>query len=140
MINVSLNIIIKLIALLYAYGAFVHLVNIIGLNGFNWLDAPFKWQVLDIVYLILDMMIAVGLFRAWKPAYGLFYLAALSQIALYTIFRRWITDVPEPFGITPQQLHHLDSLVLFHSVTLILMTLCLLIRKLTVRAPQEKYD
>ena len=72
----------------YAYGAVVHVMNMAGLNGFDWLRAPLKWQVLDVVYLILDVLVAVGLVLGWRAGYLAFFVAALSQIVLYTVFSR----------------------------------------------------
>jgi len=59
--------------------------------------------VLDVVYLVLDLVVAVGVFVHWKVSYVAFYLAAISQILLYTLFRAWITDVPEPFTVSAEQ-------------------------------------
>ena len=39
------------IAACYAYGAAVHVTNMVGLSGFDWLEAPLKWQVLDVACL-----------------------------------------------------------------------------------------
>ena len=54
--------ILWIVALFYAYGALVHILNILGLTGFEWLKAPLKWQVLDVVYLVLDVVVAIGFF------------------------------------------------------------------------------
>ena len=115
------NIILWLIAAFYAYGAAVHLMNMAGMSGFDWRRAPLKWQVLDVVYLILDVIVAAGLVLGWRAGYVAFFLAATSQILLYTVFRGWITDVPEAFARSPEELRYLSGLVLFHVVTLALM-------------------
>ena len=81
------KVIIWIIALFYAYGAVVHVMNMLSLTGFDWLNAPMKWQVLDIVYLFLDIVVAIGFFAGWKISYVAFYLAAISQIILYTLLR-----------------------------------------------------
>ena len=57
----------------------------LGLTGFDWLSAPLKWQTLDVVYLILDLLVVVGLFSGWKIGFVAFYIAAVSQILLYTV-------------------------------------------------------
>ncbi len=54
-------IIIGVVALLYAYGAAVHALNMLSLTGFDWVTAPLKWQVLDVVYFILDVLVVLGL-------------------------------------------------------------------------------
>ena len=111
------------VAIFYAFGATVHIMNIAGYSGFDWLRAPLKWQVLDVVYLALDILVAVGLLLGWRSGLFAFYIAALSQIFLYTIFRQWILDVPEEFARSPQEVSYLSSLVLFHIVTLVLVSL-----------------
>ncbi len=72
-----------IVALFYAYGTLVQL----SLTGFAWLVAPRKWQALDILYLILDLAVAVGFFAGWRAPIFAFYLAATSQILLYTFSR-----------------------------------------------------
>lgn len=115
------TLIIWLVAAFYAYGAYVHVANILGWNGFDWATAPLKWQVLDIVYLVLDLLVAIGLVLAWRIGYVAFFLAAVSQIILYTVLRAWIIDVPEAFVKSPEEVQYLDGLVIFHIVTLCLV-------------------
>ena len=114
-----------IVALFYAYGALVHVMNMLSLTGFDWLNAPRKWQVLDIIYLVFDLIVAIGFLARWKVSYAVFYLAASSQIVLYTAFRDWITNVPEEFALSPEQASYLNILVMFHCVTLILVTIAL---------------
>lgn len=54
-----------IVAAFYAYGALVHILNIASLTGFAWSKAPLNWQVLDVVYLVLDVVVVVGLVRGW---------------------------------------------------------------------------
>lgn len=126
------SIVIWLVVLFYAYGATVHILNMLSLTGFDWLVAPLRWQILDVVYLILDATVVVGLFLSWKIGYAAFYLAAVSQILLYTIFRNWIIDVPSEFAVTfavtEDQRSYLTMLVIFHCVTLAVMTAALKLR------------
>ena len=117
-----------MIALFYVYGALVHMMNILGLTGFQWSKAPLKWQLLDIVYLGLDLLVVVGFFAQWRLSYVAFYLAATSQIVLYTALRAWILDVPEEFAISPKQLAYLNGLVAFHVAALFLVTVALRLR------------
>ena len=88
-----------------------------------------KWQVLDIVYLFLDIVVAIGFFAGWKISYVAFYLAAISQIILYTLLRAWIIDVPEEFSVSPEQESYLTGLVFFHAVTIVLLTAVLKMRQ-----------
>ena len=111
-----------LLALFYAYGAVVHVLNMLSLTGFDWAEAPLRWQVLDVVYLLLDVLVVYGLLRA--RAFGTVALigAACSQVVLYTVLREWILDVPPAFAVTEEQRSYLDGLVAFHVVTLLLVT------------------
>lgn len=110
-----------IVAAFYAYGALVHVMNMASLTGFDWPAAPLKWQVLDVVYLILDVIVVAGLIRGWRLGYWAFFTAALSQILLYTLLRDWITDVPDAFARAPEEIAYLDTLVIFHLVTLAAM-------------------
>ena len=126
------TIVIWIIALFYLYGAAVHVFNILGLSGFDWRAAPLKWQVLDIVYLVIDLLVVAGLILGWKAGFAAFYVAALSQIVLYTVFRDWIVDVPAEFSVSEEQRGYLTTLVIFHCVTIVLVTSALWIRTRTI--------
>lgn len=119
------QIIIWIVAAFYAFGATVHIMNIAGYSGFDWHRAPLKWQILDVVYLVLDFLVAIGLLLGWRSGLIAFYLAAISQILLYTTFRQWILDVPDEFARSSQEANYLSSLVLFHVVTLVLVSFAL---------------
>jgi len=73
-----------IIAAFYAYGVLIHNLIIASVTGISCPDAPLKWQILDIVYLVLDVVVVVGLIRGSWLGIGAFFLAASSQIALYT--------------------------------------------------------
>ena len=118
--------ILAVVTAFYAYGALVHVLNMLGLGGFDWSAAPLKWQVLDAVYLAIDLLVCVGLFRRFRPSVYAFYVAALTQIGLYTVLRSWITDVPETFALTPEKVSELSSLVAFHAICLILVSAALM--------------
>ena len=117
--------IIWTVALFYAYGALVHVMNILSLTGFEWSKAPVKWQALDIVYLFLDLVVAIGFFVKLRVSYIAFYIASISQIVLYTLLRSWVINVPKEFAISPEQESYLTVLVVFHIVTIILVTAAL---------------
>lgn len=127
----STSIVTWLVALFYAYGTVVHILNMLSLTGFDWRAAPLKWQTLDVVYLILDAIVVIGVFLGWKVGYAAFYLAAVSQVFLYTVFRDWIINVPSEFAVTSEQRSYLTTLVIFHCVTLVLMTAALKFRAVT---------
>ena len=115
-------------AAFYAYGALVHILNMLSLTGFNWGEAPTKWQALDIVYLILDVTVVMGLLSGARIGIWAFFCAALSQIALYTIFREWVLDVPESFRPSPEEIGYLDTLVMFHVITIAVVATALWLR------------
>ena len=123
--------ILWIVTLFYGYGALVHILNMAGMSGFDWLNAPVKWQVLDIVYLLLDLTVVVGLIRIARVSVAAFYIAAISQIILYTIFRKWVIDVPENYAVSPDQESYLSVLVIFHVITLVLVTWAIRTRRKT---------
>ncbi len=123
--RLAASIIIWIVALFYAYGALVHVMNMLSMTGFDWSSAPLKWQILDIAYLVIDVVVVGGFLLRWKAGAIAFYLAALSQIVLYTFLRSWIIDVPIEFAVSDEQQSYLNGLVVFHCVTLILVTFAL---------------
>ena len=117
--------ILAVVSAFYAYGALVHVLNMLSLTGFEWSDAPSKWQALDVVYLLLDVAVCVGLVRRKQLSIYAFYLAGFSQVVLYTALRDWIMDVPEAYAITSAQDDYLTGLVVFHLITLTAVTFAL---------------
>lgn len=109
------------LAAFYAYGAAVHVANMLSMTGFAWPAAPLKWQLLDILYLILDGVVVLGLLRDRRFGLIAFFVAAESQVLLYTVFRDWILDVPNSFAEIASQTAYLDLLVGFHLVTMALV-------------------
>ena len=114
------------IAAFYGYGAEVHVANIAGLSGFDWPEAPVKWQVLDVACLALDLVVVLGLLIRVRVGIAAFLVAAASQVLLYTVLRDWILDVPAAFTPAAEQAAHLDTLVAFHIVTLALVAASLI--------------
>ena len=121
--------ILAIVSAFYAYGALVHVLNMLSLTGFDWSNAPPKWQALDVVYLLLDVAVCIGLVRRQRLSIYAFYLAGFSQVVLYTALRGWIMDVPEPYTITSEQDDYLTGLVIFHLVTLAAVSFALFGRK-----------
>ncbi|MEO0882187.1 MAG: hypothetical protein AAFY34_05600 [Pseudomonadota bacterium] len=105
----------------YAYGTFVHIANMASLTGFDWPSAPVKWQVLDVVYLILDLVVVVGLLFRQRLGVTAVILAATSQILLYTLLRSWVLDVPQEILPSPEQQNYLNILVGFHAISISLV-------------------
>jgi len=114
-----------IISAFYAYGALVHILNMLSLTGFDWGEAPANWKVLDVAYLFLDVTVVVGLLRgAWIGIWA-FFGAALSQIALYTVLRDWVLDVPDAFRRSAEEIAYLDGLVIFHVVTCVAVSVAI---------------
>lgn len=99
------------IAAFYAYGAYGHIANIAGMRGYTWAEAPLKWQLFDIIYLALDIIVIVGFLLRWRIGVIAFFAVAVSQVALYTVLRSWVVDVPVKFAPTPAHLSYLDLMV-----------------------------
>ena len=116
-----------IVASFYAYGALVHILNITSQTGFAWAEAPLKWRVLDIVYLKLDVIVDVGLIRKSWIGIVAFFLAAFSQIALYTVFRAWVLNVPKALQRSADDLAYLDGLVAFHVLSCLAMLVATLV-------------
>lgn len=112
----------------YLYGASVHVANMAGATGFDWSQAPWKWQALDVFYLALDVLVVIGLIFYQRFGLSCFALAAISQIVLYTVLRPWIVDVPAEFAPSPDKLGYLNQLVIFHIATLFAVGCSLLLR------------
>ncbi|MCB9871600.1 MAG: hypothetical protein H6837_17220 [Planctomycetes bacterium] len=112
-------------AVLYGLGAMAHLQSMLGATGTSWASTPMHWRVLDVVYLVLDIVVCIGLPMRVRIAAPAFYLAAASQIALYTLLRPWIADVPSGLALSPAEHAALDRLVWLHAVTVVLVSLAL---------------
>ena len=112
------------IALCYLNGAAVHTANILGYSGYDWIDAPLKWQVLDLFYLFLNLTVVIGLLMGWRAGLIAFFAAASTQAVFYTVFRDWILDVPGQF-LNADPDTSLNGLLAFHGVTVAFVLLAL---------------
>ena len=137
--QLAARIVLWVIALFYLYGGAVHVLNMLSQTGFDWGRAPLKWQILDVVYLVLDILVVVGF--AFERRYGAiaFYVAAISQVILYSIFRDWIIDVPAEFAVSNEQRAYLTTLVWFHVATIVMVTVAIGIRSrgTTIPGPEN---
>ncbi|MDJ0747401.1 MAG: hypothetical protein QNJ32_29240 [Xenococcaceae cyanobacterium MO_167.B27] len=91
-----MGIYLRILALIMAYGASVHVANVMGFGEISWGEQPITWRVGDIVYGLLDTVTAIGLWQ--KTAWGIFaFLSAIaSQFLIYTVFINY-------FAFTSQQ-------------------------------------
>ena len=109
-----------IVAAFYAFGALVHVMNILGLSGYSW---PRTAQMAGIGRHLFAARHFGGGF-AWRIG----FIAAVSQIFLYTVLRSWITDVPDEFARPPEEVSSLSGLVIFHIVTIALIVVALWLR------------
>ena len=58
-VKLAASIIIWIVAWFYAYGALVHVMNMLSTTGLEWRSAPVEWQALDVLYLIIDVVVVV---------------------------------------------------------------------------------
>lgn len=77
---------LRILALIIAYGASVHVANLMGWGEMPWSEMPLTWRVGDLVYGLLDIVTAIGLWQ--RTAWGvLCFLGAIaSQFLIYTVF------------------------------------------------------
>ena len=101
---------LKVVAVLYLLGALVHLGNLTGFNEIQPKEAPLIWLVLDVFYLVLDLLVGIGLWQRTSWGVKCFLIAVMTQLVLYTGF-------PSYFAKTPGQVEALRGLVGFHLST-----------------------
>ncbi len=102
---------LRILALIYAYGAIIHYTNLLGWGELSWSEMPLSWKLGDIFYGILDPITVTGLWLKSFWGIACLFIAAISQIVLYAGF-------PDRFAFTPEQQQTLWSLVIFHSISL----------------------
>ncbi|MEO1396406.1 MAG: hypothetical protein AAFV90_26230 [Cyanobacteria bacterium J06634_5] len=86
----------KLMAVVLAYGATVHLGNMAGLTGTPWLSTPLLWRCMDVALLIFDVVAAVSLWQglSWC-VWFVFGGIILLQFVPYTLLRSHFILKPE---------------------------------------------
>ena len=84
--NSWMGIYLRILAIIIAYGALVHLTNLMGWGEMPWSEMPLTWRGGDIVYGLLDTVTAIGLWQ--RKAWGIicFFSAIASQFLIYTVF------------------------------------------------------
>lgn len=84
------------VACLLAYGALMHVGNILGWSGTPWLQTPLHWRIMDGVLLAFNAIAAVGLWRRQPWAVILLVLGIVTlQLIPYTIFRAYFIETPD---------------------------------------------
>jgi len=81
-----MSIYLKIIAVILAFSAFVHVKNILGFGELPFQKSPLSWQIGDVAYTILNISTTVGLWI--KAGWGvfIFLVAIISQFIIYTLF------------------------------------------------------
>ena len=109
-----------IVAALYAFGGIVHVQNILGLSGYAWSDSPPAWQIFDIVFLVLNAAVVIGVLarRGWGVI--AFVAAAGLQVVMYQFF-------PEAFALGPEQFEIVARLRTFALGLLVIFGLLVLL-------------
>ncbi|WP_421726541.1 hypothetical protein [Bauldia sp.] len=116
----SYRIILWLIALAYAYFTFVRVLNITGMSGFDWASAPLPWQILDVFYLVVNLVVVYGFVLALPIGFVAFFVAAITQLALY-------------FVVEPTQRQSFEDVAFDYRVAFQLVTIALVMAALWLR-------
>ncbi len=113
-----MRIFLRILAVIYAIAAVMHIGTILGFGRMPFAEMPLSWQISDVAYGIIDTIAAVGLWQQKPWGVGAFLLAACSEILLFTL-------VPEWFTSNPGELAMLRGFVVYH---LIAVAIYLLLR------------
>ena len=80
---------LRILAGILFYGATVHIGNMLGLSGQPWRSTPLLWRSLDVLLLIFNVIVGIGLWQRKAWAAVAFILGILLlQILPYTLFRQ----------------------------------------------------
>ena len=84
-----------MLAVILVYGALVHVGNMLGMTGTPWPETPMLWRVMDVVLLVFNVVVAIGLWTrvSWSVAA---YVAGVLvlQVVPYTVFRTHFIRAP----------------------------------------------
>lgn len=97
--------------MIYALAAILHIGSILGFGRTPFEDAPLSWQISDFAYGAIDTVAAVGLWLMQPWGIWAFFVAAGSEIFLFTLFPHW-------FVVEPEQLTMLRGFVVYHVTAL----------------------
>ncbi len=118
------RVILWLIAVCYSVFAFGHAMNIAGMAGFDWRNAPLAWQLIDVLYIAADLAVVYGFVLLRPIGFMAFFIAALSQLALF-----WALP-GEGVGGGAQRSAYLAIFIPFHIATIALVLVAIvLLRK-----------
>lgn len=113
----------KLVAVVLAYGATVHIGNMAGLSGTPWLSTPLLWRGMDVALLIFDAIAAVSLWQGLRwSVWFVFSGIILLQFVPYTLLR-------SQFILKPEDAQTLNGLLATEVILLVIFTLLLWLKK-----------
>ena len=112
-----MKIFLRILAIIYAFAAVLHIGSILGLGRMPFADMPLAWQLSDIAYGIIDTVAAIGLWQQKRWGIAAFFLAAGSEILLFTLVPDWFTS-------DPTELRMLNGFIVYHLIA-ITMYFCL---------------
>lgn len=106
-----MKIFLRILAVIYAVAAVVHIGSILGFGRVPFTEAPLSWQLSDIAYGVIDPIAAIGLWQQKWWGIAAFFVAAISEILLFSL-------VPEWFVVEPAQLTMLRGFIVYHLVAI----------------------
>jgi uncharacterized membrane protein (UPF0136 family) len=107
----AMKIFLRILSVIYAFAAVLHIGSILGLGRIPFSEAPLSWQLSDIFYGAIDTIAAVGLFQQKSWGVAAFFVAAISEVLLFTLVPQW-------FVVEPAQLTMLRGFVAYHLVAI----------------------
>jgi len=117
-----MGIYLRFLAIAIAYGASIHIANLLGFGEKPWSEMPMSWRVGDVVYGIVDLISAIGLWQ--QTAWGIlcFFGAIASQFLIYTVFI-------DAFAFTAEQRQTIYGLLGTEAIFLLVFAVLFLTKK-----------
>jgi uncharacterized membrane protein (DUF2068 family) len=106
-----MKIFLRSLAVIYAFAAVLHIGSILGFGRMPFGDMALSWQLSDIAYSIIDTVAAIGLWQQRRWGVIAFFVAAVSEILLFTFAPEWFTS-------DPSELRMLRGFIVYHLVAL----------------------
>ena len=114
---------VRILAVVLVFGGTVHVGNMLGMNGIPWNESQLHLRVMDVVLLVFNVVVGLGLWlrRPWAVVAFAAGIVAF-QIIPYTLFRQYFMQRPEDAGT-------LVGLVLTVSLLLGVLLFLILVKK-----------
>lgn len=121
------RIILWVVAVCYGYFAFVHLLNIADVSGFDWYSLPLPWQIVELFYLAIDVLVVYGFVLSRPIGFIAFFVAAISQFVLFAVATPGNLASPESASVASRPPDYLEYLAIFHGTTIALVLFAMLL-------------